>query len=261
MTFSWKRAVGLAAIFCAGLASLAYGDVIQHGNARVSFKGELRPHTLPREGTVPVTVSVGATISGVEGKPAPQLRRIKIAINRNGHLNTSGLPICKLNAIQPSTTEDALRVCGKSLVGEGYFTAKVFVKGQSRFPSSGKMYAFNARLHGKPAILGHVYGLDPVPTSFTIPFELRPASKGTYGLFLTTNFPGVVDAGGYVTGISLKLGRKYSARGKAQSYLSAGCPAPKGVPKALFKFAHAEFNFSGGKTISSTLTRSCRARG
>ena len=115
------------------------------------------------------------------------------------------------------------------------------------------MYAFNARINGKPAILGHVYGLDPVPTSFTIPFELRPASKGTYGLFLTTSFPGVVSAGGYVTGLSLKLGREFSARGKAQSYLSAGCPAPKGVPRASFKFAHAEFSFSGGKTIRSTL--------
>lgn len=261
MRFKWRGAVALAAIVCAGLASLAYGDVIQHGNARVAFKGELRPRTLPRNGTVPVKVSVGATISGVEGKPAPQLRRIKIAINRNGHLNTSGLPVCRLEEIQPSTTEDALRVCGDSLVGDGYFTAKVFVKGQSRFPSSGKMYAFNARIHGRPAILGHVYGLDPVPTSFTIPFELRPSHKGTYGLLLTTSFPGVVSAGGYVTGLSLRLGRKFSARGKARSYLSAGCPAPKGVPKALFKFAHAEFSFSGSKTISSTLTRSCRARG
>lgn len=261
MRLTWKVAVGLAAVLCAGLASLAYGDVIQHGNARVSFKGELRPLTLPRDGTVPVKVSVGATISGVGGKPAPQLQRIKIAINRNGHLNTSGLPLCRLGEIQPSTTEDALRVCGDSLVGDGYFTAKVFVKGQSRFPSSGKMYAFNARIHGKPAILGHIYGLKPVPTSFTIPFELRPSSKGTYGLLLTTSFPGVVSAGGYVTGLSLSLGRKFSARGKAQSYLSAGCPAPKGVPRALFKFAHAEFKFSGGKTISSTLTRSCRARG
>ena len=53
------------------LASLAQGDVVQQGNARISFEGELRPTTLPRDGTVPVKVSVGATISGVEGKPAP----------------------------------------------------------------------------------------------------------------------------------------------------------------------------------------------
>jgi hypothetical protein len=261
MRFTRKAAVVLTAVVCTALASLAYGDVVQHGNARISFKGELRPHTLPRDGAAPVNVSVGATISAVAGKPAPQLQRIKIAINRNGHLNTSGLPVCRLEEIQPSSTEDALRACGDSLVGDGYFTSKVFVKGQSQFPSAGKMYAFNARIHGRPAILGHVYGLDPVPTSFTIPFELRPSSKGTYGLLLTTSFPGVVKAGGYVTGLSLRLGREFSARGKSQSYLSAGCPAPKGVPRALFKFAHAEFSFSGGKTISSTLTRSCRARG
>jgi len=242
------------------VATFAQADVIQRGNARVKFDGELLPQTLPRNGTAPVQVSVGAKISGVAGKPAPQLRQIEISINRNGHLNTAGLPVCTAEEIQPSTTEDALRACGDSLVGVGYFSAKVLVKGQTQFPSAGKMYAFNARINGRPAILGHVYGLDPVPTSFTIPFELRPAT-GTYGLILTTNFPGVTSENGYVTGLSLRLGRQFSYRGKRQSYLSAGCPAPKGVPKALFRFAHANFKFTGGKTIDSTLTRSCNARG
>jgi hypothetical protein len=260
MGFRQKGAVLLAAAFCVGLATFAQADVIQRGNSRVKFDGELLPHTLPRHGAAPVHVSVGAKIFGVAGKPPPQLQRIDIAINRNGHLNTAGLPVCSLDQIQPSTTEDALRACGDSLVGVGYFSAKVLVKGQTQFPSAGKMYAFNARINGKQAILGHVYGLDPVPTSFTIPFELRP-SKGTYGLVLTTSFPGVTTENGYVTGLSLNLGRKFSYRGKKQSYLSAGCPAPKGVSQALFPFALAHFKFAGGKTIASTLTRSCKARG
>jgi hypothetical protein len=260
MGFRLRRASALVFVLCAGIATLAHADVIQRGNARVKFDGELLPRTLPRSGTAPVKVAVGAKISGVAGKPAPQLRSIRISINRNGHLNTSGLPICTLEQIQPSSTEDALRACGDSLVGEGYFSAKVLVKGQTQFPSAGKMYAFNSRIHGRPAILGHVYGLKPVPTSFTIPFELRP-TKGTYGLVISTNFPGVTSENGYVTGLSLTLNRKFSVRGEARSYLSAGCPAPQGVNRALFKFAHADFDFTGGKTISSTLTRSCKARG
>lgn len=260
MDFRWKGPAVVAAVLCAGVATFAQAEVIQSGNARVKFDGELIPRTLPRSGAAPVQVSVGAKISGLAGKPAPQLRRIEIAINRNGHLNTAGLPVCSLEEIQPSTTEDALRVCGDSLVGSGYFSAKVLVKGQAQFPSAGKMNAFNARINGRPAILGHVYGLKPVPTSFTIPFEIRP-SKGTYGLVLTTNFPGVTSENGYITGLSLKLARKFSHGGKRQSYLSAGCPAPPGVPKASFSFARANFKFTGGKSINSTLTRSCKARG
>jgi hypothetical protein len=261
MNFRRKGAVALAAVLCAGAVTLAQADVIQRGNARVKFDGELLPLTLPRHGSAPVSVSVGTKIEGVAGKPAPQLRQIRIAINRNGHLNTAGLPVCELEQIQPSTTEDALRACGDSLVGEGYFSAKVLVKGQSRFPSAGKMYAFNARVNGRPGILGHVYGLKPVPSSFTIPFELHPKKGGTYGLLLTTNFPGVTTENGYITGLSLRLNREFSYRGKRQSYLSAGCPAPEGVNRALFKFAHADFFFRGGKTISSTITRSCKPRG
>jgi hypothetical protein len=260
MDFRRKGAVVMAAVLCAGVATLAQADVIQRGNARVKFDGELLPRTLPRKGSAPVQVSVGAKITGVAGKPAPQLRSIEIAINRNGHLNTAGLPVCSLEQIQPSSTEDALRACGDSLVGVGYFSAKVLVKGQTQFPSEGKMYAFNARIDGRPAILGHVYGLKPVPTSFTIPFEIR-STKGTYGLVLTTNFPGVTSENGYVTGLSLKLGRQFSNGGEQQAYLSAGCPAPKGVSKALFPFARANFKFTGGKTIDSTLTRTCKARG
>ena len=31
--------------------------------------------------------------------------------------------------------------------------------------AEGKLYAFNGRWHGRPAILAHVYGTKPVPTS------------------------------------------------------------------------------------------------
>jgi hypothetical protein len=66
---------------------------------------------------------------------------------------------------------------------------------------------------------------------------------------------------GYVTGISLNLGRSFSFHGKRHSYLSAGCPAPKGVSIVSFPFARASFGFAGGQTLTSVLTRSCRARG
>ena len=46
----------------------------------------------------------------------------------------------------------------------------------------------------------------------------------------------------------------------APSYLSAGCPAPKGFPGATFPFAKASFAFAGKQALTSTLTRSCGAR-
>ena len=108
--------------------------------------------------------------------------------------------------------------------------------------------------------MAHVYGTNPVPTSFTLPFELKP-SKGTFGTILTAFLPEVTGNSSYITGLSLNLGRSFSVHGKKRSYLSAGCPAPKGFPGATFPFAKASFAFAGKQTLTSVLTRSCGARG
>jgi hypothetical protein len=241
------------------LASLARAETKQQGNLRVSFDGKLSPHTLPRTGTAPIEVTVGAKIAATDGKAPPQLRKISIAINRNGKLDAKGLPLCPLDRIQPSTTADALAACRSSLVGEGSFSAKVLLPQQAPFPSLGKVYAFNGVLNGKPVIFAHVYGTSPVPTSYTIPFVIS-TTKGTFGTVLSASLPNVTSEWGYVTGLSMTLGRSFSSHGKKRSYLAAGCPAPKGFPSASFSFARATFGF-GKKTLTSTLTRSCGARG
>jgi hypothetical protein len=255
------RAVMLVVVFLlVPVVGLAGAEVTQRGTVRVTFDGELKPNTLPRTGTAPVKVAVGAEIAGTHGGAPPQLQKISIAINRNGHLTPKGLPICSIDAIQPSTTADALRACRHSLVGEGSFSAKVLLPQQTPFPSSGKVYAFNGTFQGKPAILAHVFGTKPAPTSVTLPFRIT-AAKGTFGTVLTASLPNVTSDWGYVTGISLTLGRSFHEGGRSGSYLNAGCPAPSGFPGATFPFARASFFFAGGKPLTSTLARSCKVRG
>lgn len=256
-----RRAVGPALLAAAlTVASLAHGEVVQSGSLRVKFSGSIVPHRLPRDGTAPIKVSVGTKIVPLKGKAAPQLSRLEIAINKNGELDATGLPICPLNVLQPSTTSDALRNCRRSLVGEGLFEAKVLLKGQASFPSRGKLYAFNSRVNGKPAILAHVYGTQPAPVSFTLVFEVRRA-KGTLGTVLAASFPDVTAGSGYVKGLSMTLGKEFSSRGRPHSYFSASCPAPDGVSRVSFPFARATLSFIGGKRVSQTLTRACNAQG
>ena len=162
---SRRAALLLAALLLVPVVGLAGAEVTQRGTVRVTFDGELTPTTLPRTGTAPVKVAVGAKIAGTHGGAPPQLRSISIAINRNGRLSPKGLPVCSIDAIQPSTTADALRACRHSLIGEGSFSAKVLLPQQTPFPSSGKVYAFNGTFQGKPAILAHVFGTEPAPTS------------------------------------------------------------------------------------------------
>ena len=122
------------------------------------------------------------------------------------------------------------------------------------------MLAFNGRVNGKPAILAHIYGTQPAPTSTVLPFLLR-GSHGTYGTTMEASLPQATGSWGYVTGLRMSLRRRFSYRGKSHNYLSAGCPAPAGFPAAAFPLARTSFAFAGGLTLVSVLNQSCRARG
>jgi DNA-binding beta-propeller fold protein YncE len=233
---------------------------VQRGPVRVSVDGKLTPHDLPRHGAAPVGIAVAARIVGTGKGAPPQLRRIAIAINRNGHFTPAGLPLCRVHEIQPSTTAGALAACRDALVGEGHFSANVKLPEQSPFPSQGEVVAFNGRLHGRPAILAHIYGTQPAPTSYVLPFLIR-SSHGTYGNVLEASLPQATGDWGYVTGLRMTLRRRFSYRGARRSYLSAGCPAPSGFPGAVFPLARTSFVFAGGMTLASVLDRSCRAKG
>lgn len=240
------------------VAGAAPAEVIQRGSVRVVLDGAIAPKRLPRDGGAPVKVTVGTRISAAADAAAPRLRRIEIAINRHGRIDPSGLPLCEVDDIQPATTAKALQACRGALVGHGRFLAQVAVSRQSAFPSEGRIVAFNGTYRGRPAILAHVYGSDPLPTSLTLPFVLGKAS-GIFGTKLTATLPYSDD--GYVTGIELILDRVFTYRGERRGYASASCPAPKGFPGAVFPFAKATYSFVGGPTLSSTLVRSCKARG
>ncbi len=233
---------------------------VQKGPIRVAVSGGLAPTRLPRQGAAPISVTIGGHITSTDPDNPPQLRKVSFAFNRAGRLDTQGLPVCRLTDIDPSSTQQALEACRRSLIGEGQFAANVRLPEQSPFPSAGKVMAFNGVLDGKPVIFAHIYGTKPVPTSVVLPLRIRHA-KGTFATRLEASLASLTGDWGYVETISLRLGRKFSVHGKQHSFLSAGCPAPNGFPGALFPLAQASFSFVGGKTLTATLTRNCTVRG
>jgi len=247
----------LSVMAFAALAALAEAEIVQKGDVRVKFDGTLKPRSLPRNGQAPVRVAVGANITALKASDPPRLRRISIAINQAGRFDPGALPVCTMRDIQPSTTQNALKACGSSLVGTGRFVAKVLLPQEASFPAGGKLYAFNGTYEGRPAILAHVYGTEPVPTSFTLPFVMT-TRKGELGTVLTASLAEATGKAGYITELSLDL--EGSSGSGATPYLSASCPAPKGFGGATFPFAKATFDF-GKSTLDSTLTRNCQVRG
>jgi hypothetical protein len=248
--------LGVAAFFGCPLSARA--EIAQKGNLRVSFNGALSPKKLPRRGVAPISVELGGRITTTDGSDPPALSGIEIAINRAGRLDPEALPACSLEQVQPASTAYARRVCAAARVGGGSFSASIAIPEQSPYPSRGTVTAFNGRDSGRPVVLLHIYGTEPVPTSFTLPLTMS-RGHGTFGTVLRGKLPGIDAHVGFVTGISLRLGSPPRSAGRP--YLSAGCPAPKGFSLAVFPLARASFSFAAGPTLSRTLVRSCRARG
>jgi len=254
-------ALVLAMLALAGTtAALARAELTSNGNLFVTFKGGILPETLPRGERAPITVWMEGKVRTLKGDDPPSLRTITIALNRFGHLETRGLPVCRRGEIEASTRAQALSTCRSSLVGTGTYRARSTFPEQARSPTLGRILAFHSRLNGKEAILGHVFGEDPAPTTSVIPFTIR-RSKGLYRTVLKGTVPLGLTRWGYLKRITLRLHRNYTFRGERRTYLSAPCPAPKGLSRATFPFAFTAMKFVDGRELSAKLTRSCRARG
>jgi hypothetical protein len=241
-------------------AAVANGEMEQSGNLRLTFSGGFKPHALPRSHAAPVNVSLEGSIRTIDGTRPPQLRRISVAVNRYAILSTRGLPMCDSGELEATTTEEALSRCGGARVGSGRFGANVDFPSRPPIPVEGKMLAFNARLDGRPGILMHIYGSNPVQATFVLPFRITHQRQGAFGTAFTTVIPKIASDLGYVTDLNLTFGRTYRFAGKARSFLSARCAAPAGFPGALFVLARGSFTFATGRQLTTTLTRDCSVR-
>jgi hypothetical protein len=256
-----KRLVTTGALVALlGGTTIAAAEIAQKGNLRVAVSGKLSPKKLPRVGTAPISVSVGGTISTTDASLPPQLKTLRIELNRHGRLDYTGLPTCKFSRIQPGSSSRALSQCRSSLVGRGSFTANITLAGQEPYPTRGKLLVFNSKRGRKPVLYGHIYSPNPFATSFVIVFKIQRLGKGTYGTALNAPLPKAMDAWGRLTGLNMTLSRRYSSGGRRHSFISSGCPAPRGFPGAVFPLARTSFAFAGGKKLTSVFTDNCTVR-
>jgi hypothetical protein len=261
---SHSRAIKVALVLVVAAlagAALANAEIVQKGTLRVTVTGKLAPHSLPRGKEAPISVSVGWEIATTDESVPPNMKTLRIEVNRNGHFDTTGLPTCPYAKIQPATSARALANCRAALVGQGHFNAIVALEGQESYVAQGRLLVFNGSSHGKPILFGQIYSPYPFANSFVITFKVSKIAHGQYGTALTATLPTALRNWGNLTGIDMTLSRNFAYGGARRSYLTAGCPAPKGFGVAVFPLARTSFSFDGGARLSSVLSRSCKVRG
>jgi hypothetical protein len=261
MRRSIRIAVAIACLAALTTAALAGAEITRKGTLQLTLTGELSPKTLPRSGDAPISVTVGGKVATTDGTDPPKLKTLAIDLNRSGRIDSGGLPVCPYSSIQPGSSSRALRACRSSLVGKGTFKAEIELAGQDPYPTNGRMLLFNSTEGGRHVLFGHIYAARPFATSFVIVFDIKKLGKGPFGTSLAATLPPSLLNWGNITAIEIKLQRTYSAHGSRHSYLSAGCPTPKGVPRASFPLTKTTFGFDDGRRISATLVRDCTATG
>lgn len=252
-------------VITALIAVLALGATAAYGAVRVvkdglelTFDADFSPHSLPRDRGAPVSVEVSGRIATTDGTHPPPLRRLEVAIHRNGRLYSKGLPTCSAPILQSTSTKTAMERCGAALVGRGSFRAEVQLG--KEVVATGRILAFNSRRHGKPALLMHLFAGVPVRFTLIVPLTISHPGKGRFGTVLRASIPRLGGGLGSVTEINLTIHRRYAYAGKRRSYVSAACEAPAGFTAAPFVFARGTFDFEGHSQISESLEQICQVR-
>lgn len=257
-----KRRKLLALCACAvALGALAASAVakplvIQVGNVILTAEGGFSPTKLPKHRNAPITISGSGSIKTANGEPPPVLENINVEFDRHGSVVTTGLPTCKERQLEATTSKQARKACPGAIVGKGDGSALVIFPESKPIHVSSPITLFNApKNHGRPAVFAHAYTTVPVPTTFIVPVVIEKIHKGVYGYRTKAKIPRIANGYGIPIKGSLKIGRKWTYKGKRLSYVNARC-------ETGHLQARVEATFKNSKTfLSGVFIKPCTARG
>jgi hypothetical protein len=221
------------------MASVASGkwEIVRAGNLVFGDNGGLSPEKLPRHGYAPATARIIGKVGTVDGTHPPALSHLEADIDKTIRVDAVGLPTCQPNQLQARSTVDAKRACGDAIVGSGSAEVEVAFPEQAPFSSTGPLVLFNAGVSGKTTkVLLHAYVDVPAPTAIVVPATVTRIDKGRFGLHLESTIPRIAGGAGSATKFELKIGRRFTYRGKKRSFLSASCPTGSWMTKGRVQF-------------------------
>jgi hypothetical protein len=226
---------GLALIF----ASVALGarEVARIGSLYLADDGGISPVKLPRHEYAPITAHIDGEIGTVDGSHPPAVRTVAFDIDKTIGIDAVGLPACKASQIEVRTTAAAKSACSNAIVGSGKGEVEVAFPEQAPFSATGPVIAFNGGVQGKTTlVLLHAYVAVPAPTAIVTRAMVTRINRGRFGLHVEAQVPRIAGGAGSVTKFELKIGRKFTYRGRERSFLVASCPTGSWMTKGNVLF-------------------------
>jgi hypothetical protein len=236
-------------------ASAAYALRLQIGDIVIEAEGGFAPRALPRHENAPITLHGGGSISTASGGLPPILKELTILFDRHGAVETTGLPVCPMRRLQSTTTVAARKACPGAIVGEGEGKAVIAFPEQRPIALSSPITLFNAPpKHGDPTVIAHAYLSYPISTTYLVPIVIETIHDGIYGYRTKATIPPIAGGAGVPISGHLKIGKKWTYRGRHYSYVNARCENGKLQAKG-------EFTFTDGTRLEGTFIKPCKVRG
>lgn len=256
LTLTLSAAV-LLVLAVVGLA-LAKGEkpiVVTVGNLRLTANGNFSPTALPKNKLAPITLNLSGKIETLDHTHPPAIQEVIVETDKNGSINAKGLPACTSGKLQAQTTAKARAICKSAIVGEGKTSVEVAFPEQRPFVIKSELLVFNGGVSGgKTKVFVHAYLSSPVSAAVVVPVTVSKIHNGRYGLKTVAKVPKIAGGYGSPLSFSLKVGRKFTYKGKQQSYLLAKCPDGHLQAKGVGIF-------SGNLRLAGSLVRSCTPKG
>jgi len=254
MRKSLLRTLVVAAMLVALGAGTAMALRLQIGHIVVTTDGGVTPTTLPKKGFAPIKLHGYGKISTDDGTLPPILETITLWFDKNGEVETRGLPICTPGKLKATTTATARKLCPGAIVGTGFGKAVVNFPDQPPIPASSPITIFNgAPKNGNPTVLAHAHLTRPAPSTFVVPIEIQKVNNGRYGFKTVAKIPPIANGAGVPIYGRLRIGREWTYKGERLSYANAGCPDGRLQAKGTFAF-------EDGTRLQGTLFEPCKGR-
>jgi hypothetical protein len=216
-------AAGFAPIVVAG--ALAKPHVLRAGNLFLWDDGGIYPGKLPRHSQVPISARIDAEIGTTDGSHPPAVRTLNIDFDKSIQVNAEGLPVCGEDQLVARSTVAAKKVCPDAIVGSGEGEVEVAFPEQEPIVAKGPIVLFNGGVHGGTTLLFvHAYVNVPAPTAVIATVKITRIHRGHYGTHTVSQIPAITGGAGSVIKFKLTIGRKFTYKGKKESYLTASCP-------------------------------------
>lgn len=248
------RTLTVVAVLALAGAGSAYALRLHVGNIIIVTDGGFSPTTLPKHELAPIEVHGFGKIETSDGALPPILKQLIFWFDKNGGVETRGLPVCRMQKLIATTPARARKNCSDAIVGTGLGKAVVNFPEQAPIPATSPLTIFNAPpQHGNPAVYVHAYTTIGGPSTFVISVEIQKVHDGRYGFKTVADIPKIVNGYGTPTYGRIQIKKEWIYKGKRLSYINASCPDGRLQAKV-------RSSFKDGSVVEGTFVKPCTGK-